>query len=312
MELSVIIVNWNTKELLLEAVRSIYDNAPHFPFEVIVVDNGSRDGSPQALRGAFPHVHLIENQENLGFARAVNQAMEVAKGRYLLLFNSDARALPETIEPLWRFMEERPDAAIAGPQLLDPDGTKQNSIAPFPSLATELLNKRFLRFLLPTRFPGKEREYSHPIPVDSLVGACMMVRRKAVEEVGGLDEGYFLFLEETDWCWRMWERGWKVYFVPQAKAVHLQGGSVAAVRAEAKIEYYRSRYRFFRLRKKRSYWVLLFTIPGKLIFEISGSLPLVFLKRKRERLRVLLRLLLWHIKLCPEEEGLRRGCGARY
>ena len=112
-------------------------------------------------------------------------------------------------------MDSHPETGVAGAQLLNSDGSKQNSIANFPSLATELLNKSLLRWLFPERFPGKERDYSEPIEVDSVIGACMMVRREALDQVGLLDEDYFLFLEETDWCYRMKRAGWKIYHVPR-------------------------------------------------------------------------------------------------
>ena len=155
------------------------------------------------------------------------------------------------------FMDDNPDVGIAGGQLINADGSLQNSIAPFPSLATELLNKRLLRIFFPRNFPGKEREYPFPIDVDSLVGACIIVRHKAIDEVGKLDEGYFFFMEETDWCLRMREQGWRVSFVPHARIIHLQGASAAMAKAEARIEFYRSRYRLFNKWQGRARMILL-------------------------------------------------------
>ncbi|MBM4309106.1 MAG: glycosyltransferase family 2 protein, partial [Deltaproteobacteria bacterium] len=188
--------------------------------EVFVVDNGSMDGSVEAVRVGFPEAIVIQNSTNLGFAQANNQALRLAKGKYILLLNPDTQVKEGAIETLKVFMDNHPKAGAVGAQLLNSDGSKQNSIANFPSLATELLNKSLLRWLFPDRFPGKERDYNEPIEVESVIGACMMVRREAIEQVGLLDEDYFLFLEETDWCYRMKKAGWKVYHVPQADVYH--------------------------------------------------------------------------------------------
>ena len=214
--------------------------------EVILVDNGSQDGGRIEVKRAFPSVHIIENEKNLGFAKAVNQGLQKASGRYVLLLNPDTQMKDGAIERLVSFMDAHSDVGVAGAQLLNADGSKQNSIANFPSLATELFNKSLLRWLFPKKFPGKERDYPEPVEVDSVIGACMVVRRKAMEQVGLLDEDYFLFLEETDWCYRMKRAGWKIYHVPQAEVYHFQGKSAETAKKRAKVEFYRSRYHFFK------------------------------------------------------------------
>jgi len=304
--LSFILVNWNTKGHILEALRSIEDTVHEYQHEVFVVDNGSVDGSPEAIQGAFPGVRLILNERNLGFARAVNQALEQAAGSYCVLLNSDARLMQGAIKTLAAFMEENLDVGIAGGGLINEDGSRQNSIAPFPSLATELLNKRLLRLLFPHRYPGKERDYPCPIDVDSLVGACIIVRRQAIEEVGNLDEGYFFFMEETDWCLRMKEQGWRISFVPGARILHLQGASASMAKAEARIEYYRSRYRFFTKWHGRGQTVVLKAgLILRLVGEVAANSLLLWNKRYRARWRTYCRLLLWHLRSCPVNEGLR-------
>ena len=211
-----------------------------------MLDNGSQDGSADEIRKKFPSIHLIENERNLGFAKAVNQGLQKASGKYVLLLNPDTQVKNGAIERLVSFMDVHSDVGLVGAQLLNADGSKQNSIANFPSLVTELLNKSLLRWLSPNRFPGKEKSYAGPIEVDSVIGACMVVRREAMEQVGLLDEDYFLFLEETDWCYRMKRAGWKIYHVPQAEVYHFQGKSAETEKKKAKVEYYRSRYHFFR------------------------------------------------------------------
>jgi len=306
--LSFILVNWNTKGYILEALRSIEDTVGDYRHEIFVADNGSTDGSPEAIRKAFPRVRLISNERNLGFARAVNQALAQAqaKGSYCVLLNSDARLMEGAIKTLAAFMEENPDVGIAGGQLMNEDGSRQNSIAPFPSLATELLNKRLLRIFFPRRYPGKERDCPAPLDVDSLVGACIIVRCQAIAEAGTLDEGYFFFMEETDWCLRMKKQGWRISFVPQARILHLQGGSASMAKAEARIEYYRSRYRFFTKWHGRGKTAFLkIGLMLRLATEVTANSLLLWNKRYRTRWRTYCRLLSWHLRSCPSHEGLR-------
>jgi GT2 family glycosyltransferase len=304
--LSFILVNWNTKGHILDALRSIADTVHGYRYEIFVVDNGSRDGSAEAIRKAFPRVRLILSERNLGFALAVNQALDQAAGGYCVLLNSDARLMPGAIKTLAAYMEENQDVGIAGGQLMNANGSRQNSIAPFPSLATELLNKRLLRLFFPHRFPGKERDYTRPLDVDSLVGACIIVRCQAIVEVGRLDEGYFFFMEETDWCLRMKKQGWRVSFVPGARIVHMQGASAAQAKAEARIEYYRSRYRFFTKWHGRGTTALLkIGLMLRLVGEVAANSFLLWNKRSRARWKIYCRLLLWHLRFCPSHEGLR-------
>ena len=243
--LTVVIINWNTREDLLVCLDSVEFVTKGFTVETIVVDNGSQDGSQDIVKKCYPWVSLIENKKNFGFAKAANDALRQMKGRYALLLNPDTQVKHGAIEPLVSFMDTHIEAGVVGVQLLNSDGSRQNSIANFPSLATELLNKSLLRWLFPKKFPGKERTYSEPVEVNSVIGACLMVRRDALGQVGLLDEGYFLFLEETDWCYRMKKAGWKVYHIPQVEVYHFQGRSAERDKKRAKIEYYRSRYHFF-------------------------------------------------------------------
>ncbi len=311
MVLSVIIVSWNTKELLLQCLESLFRALGTLEAEVFVVDNGSADGSPEAVKRTFPAVKLIENRANLGFAKASNQALQQSQGTYLLLLNPDTRVKEGAIQGLLSFLEGHPDAGVAGAQLLNPDGSKQNSIANFPSLATELLNKSLLRRLFPGKFPGKGRHYEAPLEVDSVIGACMMVRREAAERVGWLDEDYFLFLEETDWCFRIKKAGWRIYHCPEAEIYHLQGKSGESQRKRAKVEYYQSRYLFFRKnRGQGSRAILHVAVILKLFVEVVSlglGVLLTFFSRPRWKHKFLnaLYLLEWHLRLCPRGMGLK-------
>jgi GT2 family glycosyltransferase len=309
LDLSIIIVNWNTRDELIGCLDSIAGQR-QAPCEVFVIDNHSRDGSAEAVREKHPWVTLVENEENLGFARAANIGLECSRGRYVVILNPDTTVREGTLEAFLAFMEAHPDAGIAGGQLFNPNASKQNSIANFPSLATELLNKSLLRWLFPKIFPGKGQEYSGPIEVDSVVGACMVVRRDAVQSVGLLDEGYFLFFEETDWCYRMKGAGWKVYHVPQFQIVHFQGKSAAGEKKRAKLEYYRSRYRFFKKNRGRWAWLLLHIgLLIKLVVELISLtavclVTLFAIEKWKKKLSIAAYLLLWHLRLCPKGMGL--------
>ena len=311
MDVSIIVVNWNTKDLLLDCLKSIYDTTTGLDIEVIVVDNGSQDGSSKVVKDTFPQVKLIQNSENKGFARANNQALSNAAGRYILLLNSDAVLTDGSLAGLVTFMDKTPDAGVAACQYLNRDGSKQNSFDNFPTLATELLNKSLLKILFPKKYPSKKKEYHEPMEVDSTIGACMIVQKEAIKQVGMLDEDYFFFLEETDWCFRMHEAGWKIYHLPHIKVYHLQGQSKEKNPSKAWIEYYRSSYIFFKKRRSIfSYYTLritrIFKLPINLLLVMLGLFITLGLdKGLKRRFRIYSDLLIWHIKLCPASTGLR-------
>ena len=311
MDLSIIIVNWNTKDLLLQCLESAYQNIKKIEMEVIVVDNGSTDGSIAAAEERFPEVKFIQNEMNLGFARANNQAFSLSRGRYLLLLNPDTIVKNGATEELISFMDAHLEAGVAGPQLLNSDGSKQNSIANFPSLATELFNKSLLRRLFPKKFPGKERDYTEPLEVDSVIGACMIVRQEVIEPVGLLDEDYFLFLEETDWCYRIKRAGWKIYHVPQAEISHFQGRGVEMEKKKAKVEYYLSLHHFFKKNRGSLQWFILLIgsvikLMVELVFMGIASLFTCFTISKWKRKFLIYAYLMgWHLRGCPKGMGLK-------
>lgn len=317
-DFSVILVNWNTADLALAAVDSVRRDADLSGFEVqiIFVDNGSQDGSPRRVREALPQVKIFENERNLGFARAVNKGLAVSAGKIVLLLNTDARLEPGALGTFKKTFEEHPRIGILGGALLDPDGSPQNCIAPFPTLATELLNKSLLRILQPAKHrrkvdPGSPRL----VRADSIIGACFVVRRETLEAIGPLDERFFFFFEETDWCLRAWKSGWEVAVAPGAGIVHGQGESSKPVLVESRIEFYRSRYRYFLKNHGKLKTIILF--EGSLVklaveFVSAGLMTAASLgksRRWRERFRVVGVLLAWHIRGCPRNWGLE-GCFA--
>ena len=305
MDISVIIVNWNTKDLLLNCLNSVFETVEGISVEVWLVDNGSIDGSVEAVRRAYPDINVIENRENLGFAAANNRAFTKMKGRYALLLNTDATLTGGAVKELYSFMETNLEAGIACGQLLNQDGSRQNSIANFPSLLSLISNETLLRILFPNRFPSKRKEYSIPIEIDSCIGACMIVRKKAIDQVGLFDEQYFFFLEETDWAYRMRQSGWRVYFVPKARIFHAQGRSVGSS-ANSRIMFYRSRYVYFRKWHLPSYSLISSVIFVRLLVNtllcLLGILfTLGFRNDLNKKFTVYVQLIAWHLRGCPQE-----------
>jgi GT2 family glycosyltransferase len=299
IDVSVIIVNWNTKDLLKNCLNSIYQTIQNLTFEIIVVDNASSDGSLEMLQQNFPEVINIGNQENRGFGAANNQAFAVMQGKYALLLNTDALLTPGAVKRLWTFGEANSDAAIVCGQLLNADGSKQNSIASFPSLLTLSANISLLEYLFPRKYPSKRYEHSGSIEVDSAIGACMMIRKKALDEVGVFDERYFFFFEETDLAYTMHKAGWKTYHIPDAFIYHLQGQSIGG-NVRSRIEFYRSRYKFFSKWHGRSYYLAARAlIFGRLLINwLSGfTMTVVTLglnKKLRHKFFVYSQLIFWH------------------
>lgn len=312
IDLSVVIVNWNTCDLLRNCLRSLQEQVKELSLEVFVVDNGSSDDSVAMVREEFPTVTLIENGRNLGFARANNMALRRARGRFFLLLNSDTVVIKGGLEGLLRTMEQDPAIGVAGLQLLNEDGSLQNSVSNEPTLLTELGNKRLLRLLWPTRYPGKEQNYQEPLEVESVIGACMMIRCEAAKDVGLLDEDYFFFLEETDWCVRMRRAGWKVVHDPRFTLYHLQGKSAGKVNVRARIEYWRSRYTFFRKHHGRFARGILrggLVVRGTinlLAMTLANLLTCFTQARLRNKMHVYASILLWHLRGCPADGGLER------
>jgi N-acetylglucosaminyl-diphospho-decaprenol L-rhamnosyltransferase len=222
-DVSTIVVTYNALPWVEKALESARGT------EVVVVDHGSTDGTLELVRERFPEATLVE-QENKGFGAGNNAGMRVASGKWFLLLNSDAWLQPGALEALVDFAEAHPDAAVVGPRLLNPDGTLQRSVRGFPTvwrIATEYL---FLRKLAPrsralNAFYAGGFDHDEPREADFLMGSVLLVRRAAVEAVGGFDERYFMFSEETDWCYRLREAGWTTWFFPGAEAVHVGGAT---------------------------------------------------------------------------------------
>jgi GT2 family glycosyltransferase len=230
MDLSVVIVNWNTRDLLRDCLTSVIAATGGLATEVLVVDNASSDGSAAMVRARFPSVRLIESPRNVGFAAGNNLALRQACGRHILLLNSDTLVRGEVLGASVAWLDAHPQAGVMGPLVLNADESLQPSCSGFPSLrnlALQLLGVTRIARLDGYRLTGWDRSTARPVDVVS--GAAMFVRRAAMEEVGLLDESFFFYGEETDWCHRFARAGWEVVFVPIRAVTHFGGGSVRAL-----------------------------------------------------------------------------------
>ncbi len=253
VDLSVVIVSWNVRVLLRRCLRSVLANLHTRTLanpQIIVVDNGSSDGTVEMVRTEFPGIHLIANDENRGFPAANNQGLAVAQGRYVLLLNPDTEVRDDALATMVAFADTHLDVGMIGPQLLNPDGSVQSSRRRLPTLATAFFESTWLEPCAPRRL--LERYYISDRPddaiqdVDWITGAAMLARREAIDEVGPMDEGFFMYSEELDWCRRFGEAGWRVVYLPTAQIVHHVGKSSEQVVAARHIHFQTSKVRYFR------------------------------------------------------------------
>ena len=248
-DLTAVVVSYNTRELLRRCLISVYRAAAADGLwvEAVVVDNASSDGSADMVAEEFPEAVLVAGERNLGFAAASNIGLSRGLGRQLLLLNPDTEVKPGALRALLDFLDQHPRVACVGPSLLYGDGSPQHSVFRFPSVTMQFLDlfplhHRLLGTRLNGRYPLGRRE---PFPVDHPLGACMLLRREALAHIGLLDEGYFMYCEEVDWCWRAKKAGWQVYCVPRAVVVHHAAQSTRQFAEAMFVQLYRSRFRMF-------------------------------------------------------------------
>jgi len=309
---SAIVVNYNGGDMLIGCVRSAIEEGVS-PAQVFVVDNGSTDNSTAKLAANFPAVRILRNRCNAGFARAVNRGLARATGEFILLLNNDAELGPGALHAFADAFDALPKLAIAGGQLRYPDGRLQNAIARFPTLLSELLPHMLLEWLLPGRFRGTTTS-SEPVAVESVVGACLAVRGSMLADLGPLDEEYFFFYEETEWCLRARRLGLAVYHLPAVQVRHLQGETARRFRGQARVEFQRSKLIFFRKNRSRSAarWasalVTLATFVDALVNTVLCAATGFAVKRLRLKTRVYLYLTAWHLRGRPGSWGLPDKC----
>jgi hypothetical protein len=234
IDLSIVIVSWNVRDLLHQSLRSIYRETKHSNIEVFVVDNNSHDGSVTMVRANFPGVYLIANPTNVGFAAANNQAIKHAHGRYVLLLNPDTLIIEDALDQSIIWMDNHTSVGIMGCRLLNPDRTPQPSVRRFPTISAMSLTLLKLHRLFPRtttlgRYLMSDFDYTRTQSVDQVMGAYFLIRRAALNQIGLLDEGYFIWFEEVDYCARAKKLGWPVIYFPGVSIVHYFGQSFRQV-----------------------------------------------------------------------------------
>ncbi|MDX1664730.1 MAG: glycosyltransferase family 2 protein [Candidatus Promineifilaceae bacterium] len=248
--LSILIVSWNVSELLKECLHSIEAVRETVPLEVIVVDSGSSDDTVAMVRASYPWVQLLPQPENVGFARGNNIAIEEARGETLFLLNPDTVVVGNALQTLLDTLERHPEAGVVGPQLRFPDGSPQSSRRRFPTLTSAFFESTWLEPWAPRhvieRYHATDLPPHREVEVDWIVGAAMMVRRAVVETVGLLDEEYFMYSEELDWCRRIRAAGWRILHQPAAVVVHHAGKSSEQAATDRHINFQRAKLRYFR------------------------------------------------------------------
>lgn len=224
-DVSIVLVCWNNRDYLELCLRSLYESDLHYRFDVVVVDNGSTDGSQAMLREKFPRVHLLQNHDNVGLGKASNQGIEATRGRYVLLLNNDTLVNARSLDALVEFMEAHGDAGGVGGRLLNADGSFQAGYADFSSLWQEFLIATRLGDLFWAGYPSHAHD-GRVKSVDWISSACLLLRREALDQVGLLDEEYFIYGDETDLQYRLKRAGWKVYYLPHVTTIHYGGRSM--------------------------------------------------------------------------------------
>lgn len=250
MTLSIIIVNYNTEKLLRGCLESVYAGANGTPFNVWVVDNNSRDNSVGMVRSRFPRVKVIKNPANVGFSKANNMVISQTDADYILLLNPDTLVIGDAIERVLKFMKEHPEVGICGCKVLNRDRTLQLACRrsiPTPSVAFYRLSglSRFFpqsRTLAKYNLTFEDPQSTHE--VDAVSGAFLMIRRQAIQDIGALDERFFMYGEELDWCLRAKRAGWSVMYYPAAEIIHYKGESTKTNSRKAALEFYRAMYLF--------------------------------------------------------------------
>lgn len=281
-DMSVVVINMNGRKLLDDCLESLRGAAPRHKLEVLVVDNGSSDGSPDMVREKFPEVDLTVNTRNLGFTKANNQGIERSHGRYVLLLNNDTRVLPNAFSEWIDYLDKHPDIGAAGLKLLNADGSLQLSCRRFPSFSQAIFN----RYSLLTRlFPNNrfsraylmmDIEHGKVQDVDWVSGACLLFRRSVLEEIGALDERFFMYSEDVDYCYRVWQGGWRVTYLPIAEVFHLIGQDTKKLRIKLTYERHRSMYKFYKKHYSRNLMFLDFVTMSMIALRCLQQLGTAF------------------------------------
>ena len=289
VDLSICIVTYNARDWLKGCLESLYENTQLSSFEVVVVDNGSNDGVKEMLSQDFPEVGFIRNENNQGYTRPMNQSLQAARGRYLMQLNPDTVILPAAFDRLIDFMEGHPQVGICGPKVLNQDGSFQKQCRRGEPRPMAMLSYYFrLSNLFPNNrmFGGYLLEYEDEdktLEVDALSGSCMLIRREVIDQIGYLDEQFYAYQEDTDYCTRARQAGWKVYYYPEVKIIHYGGrGGTRVEPYRSIVEWHRSYWRYYKKHLAEDYFFLFNWIYYLLMIAKLGlALVVNFFRRER-------------------------------
>jgi GT2 family glycosyltransferase len=268
VDLSVVVVSFNGKDYLRRCLASLLEHTKGASFEAIVVDNASWDGSAQMVQDEFPQVVLIRLPVNVGFAAGCNRGIERAAGEFVLLLNPDTELAEDAFSPMVAYCRQNPSVGLLGPKLVNSDGSLQLSCRHFPSHLTSLFNRQsILTRLLPgnpfsRRYLMTDWAHDRIVPVDWLSGACVMLRREMVERIGGMDEGYFMYIEDVDLCYRAHQAGYEVVYFPQVAVTHHIGRSTETMPNRSIVQWHRSMWRYYRKHMRGNLLLDALTLAG--------------------------------------------------
>lgn len=313
MNVCVVIINYNGFAYIAKCVDSCLVEG-FKESEIIVVDNGSVDDSVARVRDLYPDVQVVANPCNAGFARAVNQGIRASSHDFVLILNNDARLLPGTIQALQKCAAENPNAALIGARLVDQNLRPQNVVAPFPCVWRDVIPRFLQQWFLPRGQIGRMAEVQEPMSVPTLIGAALMLRRSTLPQLGLMDEDFFFYLEETEWCHRAHALGFDVVFCPQAMVMHELGGTANRYRAAARIEFHRSRLLYARKVEGKLPWAILslslyLSSTINMLSNLCATVCTLFLiPGLRKKTRMYATLWLWHCLGRPRSWGLPNKC----
>ncbi|MFK7803660.1 MAG: glycosyltransferase family 2 protein [Anaerolineae bacterium] len=310
MKLSVVIVSWNTKKILAECLDSLLPVMDRFnqnecQMEVIVVDNASSDGTLEIIQTQYDWVNLIDTGENLGFPAGNNRGFDACTGEYILLLNPDTVVHGQALELLMKFLDDNPKIGAVGSRLLNTDGSLQESCYPRPTLGREIWRLFHLDKLKPKGIYDMDSwSLETPRQVDVLMGACILCRRPIIEEIGGMDEEYFMYSEEVDLCFRIQKAGWQIFWLPEAQITHYGGQSTNLVKTEMFLRLYESKLLYFNKnygrKAARFYRIVLYlaSLPRLLL------IPIAWVQRSHTRREKMLTLASQYWQLIQKLPGM--------
>lgn len=291
MTFSFIIVNWNVRELLEKCLLSIEKFSSHFSYEVIVADNASMDGSVAMMREKFPQINLIANTKNAGFAAGVNQGIKQARGEYIVLLNPDVEIKESTLENLLEEFKNSTDSGIIGGKIKNEDRSIQPSVRAFPDILSQAMIILKLRHLFKSRaisrYMAEDFDYAKRQEVDQVMGAFFAIRRKVIEQIGPMDERFFLWFEEVDFCKRTRDAGWKIIYTPKPEVLHLGGKSFGQISPIVRQRIFNKSLRYYMRKHKGLLTWLIFAILQPLSLLLALAMGIFHPKLSAYKARII-------------------------